>query len=62
MRSTGIAPALSWRRSSLATTDGDRQAFTVAVRNTRNVNVYTAARSCAGLWMGDELIPEPEDD
>ena len=41
--------------------DGDRQAFTVAVRNENNVTVYTATLTFAGLWMGDVPIPEPEE-
>lgn len=43
-------------------TDGDRQAFTVSVRNDANVTVYTATLTFAGLWMDDEPIPEPEED
>jgi hypothetical protein len=41
-------------------TDGDRQAFTVEVRDEDNVSVYTATLTFAGLWMGDVPIPEPE--
>lgn len=41
-------------------TDGDRQAFTVSVRDENNVTVYTATLTFAGLWMGDVPIPEPE--
>lgn len=43
-------------------TDGDRQAFTVTVRNEANVTVYTATLTFAGWWMDDEPIPEPEDE
>ncbi|WP_043712111.1 hypothetical protein [Methylobacterium sp. 285MFTsu5.1] len=42
--------------------DGDRQAFTVLVRDGNNRTVYTAALTFAGLWIGDSPIPEPEED
>ena len=41
-------------------TDGDRQAFTLSVRDENNVTVYTATMTFAGLWMGDVPIPKPE--
>ena len=41
-------------------TDGDKQAFTVLVRDENNVTVYTATLTFAGLWMGNVPIPEPE--
>ena len=41
-------------------TDGDKQAFTVLVRDESNVTVYTATLTFAGLWMGDMPIPEHE--
>lgn len=40
--------------------DGDRQAFSVLVRNESNLTVYTATLTFAGLWLGEELPPEPE--
>jgi len=42
--------------------DGDRQAFTVLVRDEGNLTVYTATVTFAGLWLGDEPIPDPEED
>lgn len=39
---------------------GDNQAYTVNVRNTRNITVYTATLSFAGIWLGED-IPLPED-
>ncbi|AWN49511.1 hypothetical protein DK419_26860 [Methylobacterium terrae] len=41
--------------------DGDRQAFTVLVRNESNLTVYTATLSFAGLWVGEETPPRAED-
>lgn len=43
-------------------TDGDRQAFTVLVRDEDDVTVYTATLTFAGLWLGDVPIPEPDTD
>ncbi|MBX9933259.1 MAG: hypothetical protein K2Y56_17280 [Methylobacterium sp.] len=34
--------------------DGDKQAFTVLVRNERNVTVYTASLTFSGLWIGED--------
>jgi len=42
--------------------DGDRQAFTVLVRDENDSTVYTATLTFAGLWMGDTPIPEVETD
>lgn len=42
--------------------DGDRQAFTVLVRDTDNLTVYTASLTFAGLWIGDVPIPEQATD
>lgn len=42
--------------------DGDRQAFTVLVRDLNDITVYTATLTFAGLWIGDDPIPEPEED
>lgn len=42
--------------------DGDRQAFTMLVRDTNDVTVYTATVTFAGLWIGDDPIPDPEED
>ena len=42
--------------------DGDKQAFTVLVRDSDNQTVYTATLTFAGLWIGDSPIPEPEED
>lgn len=41
--------------------DGDRQAFTVLVRNEDDITVYSATLIFAGLWIGDVPIPEPEE-
>ena len=40
--------------------DGDRQAFTVLVRDENDITVYTATVTFAGLWIGDSPIPEPD--
>ena len=40
--------------------DGDKQAFTVSVRNESNLTVYTATLTFAGVWMG-ENVPLPEE-
>ncbi len=40
--------------------DGDRQAFSVLVRNENDVTVYTATLTFAGLWIGDHPIPALE--
>jgi hypothetical protein len=40
--------------------DGDRQAFTVLVRDESNATVYTATLTYAGLWLADVPIPDPE--
>ncbi|GJD66325.1 DUF6894 family protein [Methylobacterium frigidaeris] len=37
--------------------DGNRQAFTVLVRNEDNLTVYTATMTFAGLWLGEEVPP-----
>lgn len=42
--------------------DGDRQAFTVLVRDEKNVTVYTATLTFAGLWLGDLPIPRARKD
>jgi hypothetical protein len=39
--------------------DGDRQVFTVLVRNESNLVVYTATLSYSGLWLGEEPPPPP---
>ncbi|GJD96105.1 DUF6894 family protein [Methylobacterium iners] len=43
--------------------DGDRQAFTMLVRNEAHVTVYTATLTFAGLWLGEDVPPidEPSD-
>jgi hypothetical protein len=41
--------------------DGNRQSFTVLVRNERDLTVYTATLSFAGLWLGEDDPPPPED-
>ncbi len=41
--------------------DGDRQAFTVLVRDKDDITVYSATLTFAGVWIGDEPIPEPEE-
>jgi len=46
----------------LIPTDGDRQAFTVLVRDENDTTVYTATLTFAGLWIGDTPLPEPEED
>jgi hypothetical protein len=40
--------------------DGDTQAYTVLVRNTQNITVYTATLTFAGLWLGDTIPPVEE--
>lgn len=40
--------------------DGDRQAFTVMVRDERNVTVYTATLTFAGLWVGADILAAEE--
>lgn len=40
---------------------GDRQAFTVLVRDKDDITVYSATLTFAGLWIGDVPIPEPEE-
>ena len=42
--------------------DGDRQAYTVLVRNACNLTVYTATLTFVGLWLGEETPAEPEPD
>ena len=39
--------------------DGDRQAYTVLVRDARDLTVYTATLCFAGQWVGDGAGPEP---
>ena len=41
--------------------DGDRQAYTVLVRDARHLTVYTATLTFAGLWVGDEIPVEPDE-
>ena len=43
--------------------DGDKQAFTVSVRNESNLTVYTATLTFAGIWLGEDTPPigEPID-
>ena len=53
----GTLPAIA---RDVIPTDGDKQAFTVSVRNEDNIKVYTATLTFAGLWMGDIPIPEYE--
>lgn len=38
--------------------DGDKQAYTVVVRDENNITVYTGILTFAGLWMGDVAIPD----
>ena len=38
--------------------EGDRQAFTVLVRDENDATIYTATLTFAGLWIGIEPIPE----
>jgi len=40
--------------------DGDEQAYTVVVRNERNLTVYTATLTFTGFWIGEEEPPTPE--
>ncbi len=40
--------------------DGDKQTFTVIVRDENNATVYTATMTYAGLWLADVPIPEQE--
>lgn len=40
--------------------DGDKQAYTVLVRNEQNLTVYTATLTFAGLWLGED-IPSPDE-
>lgn len=40
--------------------DGQQQAYAVHVRNERNITVYTATLSFAGIWLGDD-IPHPDE-
>lgn len=42
--------------------DGDRQAFTIMVRDENNLTVYTATLTFAGLWMGNVPPPSLEDE
>lgn len=42
--------------------DGDKQAFTVLVRDENNLTVYTATLTFAGLWMGDAPPPPQVDE
>ncbi|BCM88117.1 DUF6894 family protein [Methylobacterium indicum] len=41
--------------------DGDRQSFTVLVRNESSLTVYTATLSFTGLWVGEEAPPTAQD-
>ncbi|KAA0125323.1 hypothetical protein CIW48_03040 [Methylobacterium sp. P1-11] len=41
---------------------GDRQAFTVLVRDENDITVYTATLMFTGLWIGDSPLPEPEEE
>ena len=34
--------------------DGNEQAYTVLVRNQRNLTVYTATLTFAGVWLGED--------
>jgi hypothetical protein len=34
----------------------------IIVRDEANITVYTATLTFAGVWMGDEPIPMPEDE
>jgi len=40
--------------------DGDRQAFTVLVRDEKDVTVYTATLTFAALWLSDVPIPKQD--
>ncbi|WP_375410047.1 DUF6894 family protein [uncultured Methylobacterium sp.] len=53
----GTLPAIA---RDVIPTDGDKQAFTVLVRDENNMTVYMATLTFAGLWMGDMPIPEHE--
>lgn len=54
--------ALSLLAKGVIPTGGDRQAFTVLVRDENDLTVYTATLTFAGLWIGDVPLPEPEED
>ncbi|MBN4094865.1 MULTISPECIES: hypothetical protein [Methylobacterium] len=41
--------------------DGDRQAFSVLVRDEDDITVYSATLTFAGLYIGDVPIPEREE-
>ncbi|GEP09015.1 DUF6894 family protein [Methylobacterium gnaphalii] len=38
--------------------DGDRQSFTVRVRNERNLTIYTGTILFSGLWLDDSANTE----
>ncbi|MFK5597953.1 DUF6894 family protein [Methylobacterium sp. HMF5984] len=40
--------------------DGNKQAYTILVRNERNVTVYTATLTFAGIWLGENEPPIEE--
>jgi hypothetical protein len=42
--------------------DGNKQAHTVLVRNKKNLTVYTATLTFAGIWLGEDepLIEEAD--
>lgn len=40
--------------------NGDKQAFTVSVRNESNLTVYTATLTFAGIWLGEQVLPPGE--
>lgn len=42
--------------------DGDRQAFTMLVRDEDGAAVYTATLTFAGLWVGKGPVPMAEED
>ncbi|MCJ2104909.1 hypothetical protein MKK70_05845 [Methylobacterium sp. E-041] len=42
--------------------DGNEQAYTVLVRSERNLTVYTATLTFAGIWLGEDEPPTEEQD
>lgn len=40
--------------------EGNEQAYTVLVRNERNLTVYTATLTFTGIWLGEDEPPAAE--
>lgn len=40
--------------------DGQKQAYSLLVRNERNLTVYTATLTFGGIWLGEETPPISE--